>query len=64
MIPVKDQKVFQPRIIMLLCLVKNTRPGIVNTTWEISKVLDGTNLAEFLEIHLMIKYVFHEESWA
>ena len=36
---------------MLLYLVKHLKPNIINMTQELSKVMDGTTYATFLEMH-------------
>ena len=42
---------------MLLYVVKHSRQDIVNTTLELSKVIDGANQIVFLIIYHVIKYV-------
>ena len=39
------------------CNTKDSRPDIANATWELSKVMDGTNTAALFEMHHVIKYV-------
>ena len=55
-ISVVDQKLYHSRIGMLLYIIKNLRPGIVNMVQELSKVMDGVKQAKFLEMHQVIKY--------
>ena len=51
----------KPKIGMLFHLVKCSRPGIASTSREISKVMNGTNQATFLEMHCVFKYVL--DTW-
>ena len=37
--------------------MRNLRPDIANATQELSKIMGGANLAAFLEMHCVIKYV-------
>jgi hypothetical protein len=53
----EKQKLYRSGVGMLLYLVKHSRPDIANAVRELSKVLDGANMAAYKEMHRVIKYV-------
>ena len=57
---VKDKKLFQSGIRMLIYIVKHPRPDITNTTQELSKVVYRANYAVFLEMNLIIMFLIQE----
>ena len=42
---------------MLLYLVKHSCPDIANAVRELTKIVDGANMAAYKEMHRVIKYV-------
>ncbi len=51
------QKLYRSGVVMLLYLVMHSRSDIANAVRELSKVLDGANVAAYKEMHQVIKYV-------
>ena len=47
---------------MLLYLAMHSMPDIANVCQELSKIMDGANLAAFHEMHQVIKYVLDTRS--
>ena len=54
---VGEQKLFWLGIGMFFYLIKHLRSDTANAVRNVSKAMDGTNKAAFLEMHLVIKYV-------
>ncbi|KAL7461991.1 hypothetical protein ACHAXS_002396 [Conticribra weissflogii] len=53
----EKQKLYHSGVEMLLYLVKHLRPDITYAVRELSKVLDGANMAAYMEMHQVVKYV-------
>ena len=56
-ITAEDQSTYRSGVGMLLYLVKHSRPDISNAVRELSKSMDGANLAAFKELKRVIKFV-------
>ena len=57
----KDQRMYQSGVCMLLYLVKHSCPDIANVTRELSKANNGANPAAYKELLWVIKYVLDME---
>ena len=54
----KDQTLYRSGVVMLLYLVKHSRPDLSNSVRELTKVLDGATEAHWKAMMRVIKYVF------
>lgn len=57
------QKMYQSGVGMLLYLVKHTRPDIANPVRELSKSMDGANMAAYKELLRVIKFVLDTKQY-
>ena len=55
----EKKKLYHSSVGMLLYLVKHLLPDIANAVRELSKLLDGANMAAYKEMHRIIKYVLN-----
>ena len=57
-----EQEDYRSGVGSLLCLLKHSRPDISNCVRELSKVIDGANLANQKILHQAIKFVEHTKN--
>jgi hypothetical protein len=53
----KMQLKYRSGVVILLCLIKYSRPELANVVREFSKCMDGASLAAYKEMQRVIKFV-------